>query len=97
MAHVHFGPGTTITHTPNPKGDPPFTAPPYASHINSAGTMVMDVDPTHGPYEWDEDQRLYRWPYSPGNWFYRIYYSDGTYKVFHGTTEIESGRFTAVA
>lgn len=95
-SRVTFGVGTTVTHNSDPVGNPPFDSANYTSYVATEG-MNVHGDPPHGPYAFDSTQTLYKRQYSPGNWFYRIYFDDGTYKVYQGTLLIETGTFTAVA
>lgn len=90
---VHHPAGTTIQHAPSDN------TKPYVGVVSGAGgttltiTYMVEGEPYHKVYEWaDLGAGIELW--LRNNFWRRVYYDDGTYKVWQGALLIESGTYT---
>lgn len=86
---VTFGPGVTVTHSPGQAFQPPAT---YPGVVGSDGVLRTTSGGYTIAWTWDPVDEEWERP----NLVRRLYYNDGTYQVWQGSTPGETGTWTAV-
>lgn len=87
--HVHFGPGTTVTHTPAPAYQPP---PQKTGVVLDDGRLRVTAGGYSVVYSWSPTWAHWE---APVDWR-RVYWSDGFYELYQGEALMERGTWTAV-